>query len=289
MSDAVVTVSVAATHRVGAQPRWVPVGESTTATSRSGHSLAADGTSLIEGLQPGIYTVAVDVGSINPGPMTIEGIEVIADETHRDPRLQSIDLRGRQTQVRLDVQFEATERPHIDVLRCRGANPPWFEWQSPHGDRLLVVSSGPIQELLLHARGYRMIHIEDVKDHHHVTLRRGIPLHVVLEGGLPELDPRVQVRVAARIEEPIHVAVVESAGGALGPDGRAELRLKRAGAYAVSLLLVHVDLGVEWLTLCEQRIVVADRGDEVRARFRVEREALERALALIEEQVDRDR
>ncbi len=153
-----------------------------TTEPRSEARLEEDRTFEVQELLPGLYSVSF---TARPGLelARVEGVEVVADETTRDPRLQEVDLRGRLFLHRL--LLESPEKT-LEVGGWVRHGPPGSKIAEEaaktrfQGTTVELVSGLSSIDVLLAAEGFRRELLEGIRGEHRVTLRRGFPVRLVL-------------------------------------------------------------------------------------------------------------
>jgi hypothetical protein len=165
--------------------------ESVEAGSEDGDDYARvsnDGRFEALQLDPGRYRLRVQVANTEVVLVELEGLYVPADGACEDPRLASIDLRGRLTAIRIEM---TPPLPHERVVGQVFATPldnPGAPLSVMFHDRsvaLCVVGRGA--DLVIAAAGYKTVPISGASGDVKVKLERG---------------PKVRLRLAAGVELP---------------------------------------------------------------------------------------
>jgi hypothetical protein len=165
--------------------------ESVEASSEDGDDYARvsnDGRFEALQLEPGRYRLRVQVANTEVFLVELEGLYVPADGACEDPRLASIDLRGRLTAIRVEM---TPPLPHERVVGQVFATPlddPGAPLSVMFHDRsvaLCVVGRGA--DLVIAAAGYKTVSISAASGDVKVKLERG---------------PKVRLRLAAGVELP---------------------------------------------------------------------------------------
>ncbi len=160
-----------------------------------------DGTFLVGAPVDGSYDLSVWVGSEQFSPaVLVEGLSLRSNETARDPRLESLDLRkhmhllrvrardptGREVSA-VDLDIYPVVRGHAEVSDLDLV----FSWER---EREVVVSQLPV-DLYVAAPGCRTQFVQGMAEDVEVALEGGIPVKLALEGLPKELPDGADVLV----------------------------------------------------------------------------------------------
>lgn len=196
----------------------------------------AKGEFLFEQLLPGTRQVRIRVQNQELTFADLDDVQVVAGEVTRDPRLQSIDLRGELWVHDIEINgFAADERPN-GTLRFRPAGEEEYGrsiWLSERS--FPVLSKTEFIDIMLAVPGYRAEEISGVGRDAKVQLRKGLEVTLVLVG-----DARIP-------EAPIYVkpSLAPTDGSQHSPNFGGEVL---DGAREVKVRTSHTGrLKVEWL------------------------------------------
>ena len=142
----------------------------------------------LQGLLPWTYTFSVAAGS--DVLAEIPGIEIIAGEITRDPRLEPLDLRGRLHVFTLDLvppppSFELSGSV---LFTESGAGEPvrlQFFYKSP----VVVVTPLAAIDVVVRAFDCRIEHLPALAERTELQLRAGLPVRLVLPRDVALPDP----------------------------------------------------------------------------------------------------
>jgi len=148
-----------------------------------------NGAFYIDNLIPGTYTVEVELQQGQTTLVTIEGVTVADGKPTRDPRLASIDLRGRLFVHRLVL---VTPKPVENLqgtlqLRQAGDTEGQQQWQWFNESPVDIVCEHEAIDIELSVRGFRGVELEDVRGEREIQLDDGLPIRLILrtDGEVP--------------------------------------------------------------------------------------------------------
>lgn len=142
---------------------------------------------------PGIASLRFRVKGEDDPVLAIEGIEILASESCRDPRLEAIDLRSPVRCLRIACRDESglpIPDARASILRPRPSRP--FDGILAMADRegvVRILTSKIPLDLQLGADGFRPSTLDGVAGDRGVVLKRCLPLRLVLTEGVGDLVP----------------------------------------------------------------------------------------------------
>lgn len=151
--------------------------------------LEPDGRFFFQGLPGGVATLEAGTGRLLEPLARIEGLLVPDTGTCDDPRLQSIDLRGRVHMFELEILDFEGERAHPVAVGWRVSSPedegaPYARWVAGRDGLVRFASSSDLVDLLVLARGARTEEVFGVGYGRTVDLHEGWPVRIAAPEGL---------------------------------------------------------------------------------------------------------
>ncbi|MEE8467358.1 MAG: hypothetical protein V3T22_02825, partial [Planctomycetota bacterium] len=151
--------------------------------------LEPDGRFRFEGLPGGLASLEAGTGDLREPQVRIEGLLVPDTGTCDDPRLQSLDLRGRVHMFELEILDFEGERAHPVAVGWRVSTPeeegaPYAHWVAGKDGLVSFASSSDLVDLLVLARGARTAELFGVGYGRTVDLHEGWPVRLAAPAGL---------------------------------------------------------------------------------------------------------
>lgn len=245
--------------------------------------LERNGALSAKNLVPGLWTLEVKVAGTRDALATVEGLLVPSGGPCVDARLESIDLRGRLTTVRLEL---VPPRPSDRVLGVVVVTP-----KSPDGEpfermlhdrRLVLAVASKGVDLRIETSGFRTVHRPDARGDLRVELVRGPPVRLRVPLGAELPKPPYYLKPFLKPVGSTSTMVGHFQDAALGADREVVVYASGAGEFEVEWLLekrLESSLTTSPLSVPEpQRIQVLDSDAEQVIDLRLPSEEIAHAL-----------
>lgn len=158
-----------------------------------------DGSFLFQSLKPGPRRVTVRANQLREPLFEVEGIEVLAGELNRDPRLQNIDLRRKLFQHEVVLEHPDNKR-YLEGFAAYGPAGA-EELENRHAlneGRFVLFSSHEVIDLEVSASGFRTELRKGVAGAVTIPLRRGPSLTLAITGEAELPSAPIFLRAALR-------------------------------------------------------------------------------------------
>lgn len=151
------------------------------------------GAFLVDGLPHGSYDLRFRAQDDIVSLASVEGIEARSSEDTGDPRVAALDLRGRLRCMHVRVELPAGVEPPFALVHVRHSSTEDYRARWVPGS-FEVATGAPSLDLVLDAPGWRLERLSGVDSDRSVTLRPGLPVRLVLQGGPPALPAGFDLR-----------------------------------------------------------------------------------------------
>ena len=146
-------------------------------------NLDEDGTFEITDLQPGPYDVSITLENSSDSLLKVELVQILGARETRDPRLQSINLRGKLhafhfTVVTPDGGHEVSGNLKYGAAGAEALD-HWHWFNSTEFD---LVSQDEAIDVDVSSPGYRFEELRNLRDDVTIELSEGISVRIVLRG-----------------------------------------------------------------------------------------------------------
>jgi len=232
-------------------------------------------------LPDGIFDLEVTTDNGGELLYQVEGLQLRAGATNRDPRVEEIDLRGRLTGLHLEFVDSDGQRVREVRIMTLDLEPVqnWYAWD---GEVDIVTLHAPLR-LVAYAPGYRSAQLDGVAADREVMMRAGLSLELVLD------NPGV---VPAGWEVGAWLQPAPGDGGdgdgsymqdeaTFDSKGVATVAAQSAGTFDLQFYLGRKGGHSRWSTGPRTRIDIAEMAGTQRIQVSIDAEALARTHALM--------
>ncbi len=190
----------------------------------------------LNGLKPGLYDVRISMETEIDAGVNVEGVQVVAGEITRDPRLQEVDLHGLARVLKFEIvdpEGEPIEDGHVRY-RERGAvawgdNETWIEEGDAH-----IFTMMEEMDLYVLADAHRAEFVPGVRDERRIVVEPGLKTRFSWADKMhPGKERALSVRIATNLPEypelERHISIGqkgEPQDNVLPAAGRYEVRFK---------------------------------------------------------------
>jgi hypothetical protein len=212
--------------------------------------LGQDGRFTLRGLAPGTYSLRVVYASNASELAALAGVPVRAAETTRDPRLDPLDLRGRQRLLEIELVDERGQpvAQGRAYSRPSGAADARWSFAESSGSGLRLLCDGRPLDVTIAAEGFLCSELEQLAASRRVTLQRAAQLRLELAGGLALPEPPLYLGLELKpLDGSGSCGFVESRLVFFGSDGVLNCSSTRAGALRAEVVVQRRGPGAQQL------------------------------------------
>lgn len=229
--------------------------------------LERNGVFKSENLAPGMWRLEVRAAGTHQAFATLDELLVPSGAPCSDPRLESIDLRGQLTTIRLELVPPRPNERVLGVVVVTPKSPTGEPFERMLQDRRvdLAVAAGSV-DLRVETTGFRTVHRTDVRGDQRIELERGPPVRLRVPLGAELPKPPYHLKPFLKRVGSASTMVGHFQDATLGADREVLLYAPGAGEFEVEWILekrLESSLTTSPLTVPEpQRVQVLDSDAE---------------------------